>query len=238
MTGNYFLDQLPPDDRARLMADLKARQVGAGDILIEQGGSVPQVHFPTTAVLFNHTLTAAGRGLQTATVAREGLSGLAPFMAKTTCAWQVRCDLDGEILTLSADRLRALAHDRPTLMHRLLVLTHFYQAQSNQLAVCTAFHKIDSRIARWLLNLQDLSGRDRFVLTQNDIADHLGVQRTSVVGAFRRFKDAGLVNHVRGWLEIADRLALIRHACDCYPRLHEMAIDLEVLPTAAVPARG
>lgn len=230
MTGNHFLDTLEQEDRDALLNLLEPTRLSSGEVLVEQGDPVTRVHFPTSAYLANVTLTPTGRRLQTAIVAREGMSGLAPFMADAPCAWQVVCQGEGEALAGSAARIRVLMDERPKFRHQLMVLTHFYQAQSNQLAVCNALHRVGPRIARWLLTASDLTQERRLLLTQEDISQSLGVQRTSVVSAFGDLKRAKAIRHSRGWLEIENRPALTRQACSCYRRLRTMAEELDVLP--------
>ncbi len=205
MTGNAFLDGLDVEDRDAVMDMLTEVSVAAGDILIEQGEPVGIAHFPTTANLANITHTPGGRQLQTAAVGSEGLSGLAPLMADVPCAWEVNCVAAGRALAGQADSLRRLSEERPGLRHRLLKLTHFYQAQANQLTVCTAFHSVEARVARWILTVTDRTGQRRLFTTQEAIAEDLGVQRTSIVAGFGSLKRAGLVRHLRGHLEVRDR---------------------------------
>ena len=230
MTGNHFLDTLDPDDRAAVLHILQPVRLTSGQVLVEQGDPVRHVHFPTSAYLANVTLTPTGRRLQTAIVAREGVSGLAPFLAEAPCAWQVVCQGDGEALVGSATEIRSLMDQRPAFRRRLMVLTHFYQAQSNQLAVCNALHRVGPRVARWLLTASDLTQEHRLFLTQEDIAHSLGVQRTSVVASFAELKRDKAIRHRRGWMEIDDRHTLTLQACSCYRRLRAMAEELGVLP--------
>lgn len=238
MTGNHFLDTLDPDDHAAVLDVLEPVRLSAGQVLVEQGDPVRRVHFPTSAYLANVTLTPTGRRLQTAMIAREGVSGLAPFLADAPCAWQVVCQGEGEALVGAAGPIRALADARPAFRRRLLVLTHFYQAQSNQLAVCNALHRVGPRVARWLLTASDLTQERRLFLTQEDIAQSLGVQRTSVVSSFAELKREKAIRHSRGWMEIENRQLLTRQACSCYRRLRTMAEELEVLPGTAEEMRS
>ena len=230
MTGNHFLDRLPPADRDAVMAGLSPVTLTAGSLLIEQGRHVETVHFPTTAYLANVTLTPTGRRLQTAVIGREGLSGLAPFMAGMACAWEVNCPADGNAFAGSAARLRQLSDERPEFRRQLLALTHFYQAQSNQLAVCNAFHHVESRIARWILTVMERTGRDRLAVTQDDIAADLGIQRTSVVAGFQKLKRDHLVRHMRGRLEVANWAGLKARACSCYGRIESLAEEVDMVP--------
>lgn len=230
MTDNYFIQALSRPDRDALLQALRPVTLRPGEVLIERDSVVDTAHFPLTAQLANVTLAAHGEHLETAVIGREGLSGLAPVMARTPSSWQVVCTVGGEALAGSAAALRSLADSRPTLRQRLLVLTHFYQAQANQLALCNTLHRVHARAARWLLTTSDLTGRSTFDMTQEQIADALGAQRTSMVEAFRDLKRDEILRHTRSRFEILDRPALIRRACGCYAQLHSLACDLNILP--------
>ncbi|MFC7380052.1 Crp/Fnr family transcriptional regulator [Brevundimonas sp. GCM10030266] len=230
MPDNYFLDRLAPGDRDALIGILRPVSLRSGEVLIERDRVVDLVHFPVTAQLANVTLTPDGEHLETAVIGKEGLSGLAPVMARTPSSWQVNCTVGGSALVGAAEELRALADRRPGVRHRLLVLTHFYQAQANQLALCNILHRVPQRAARWLLTTSDLTGVSSFEMTQEQIAEALGVQRTSMVEAFGDLKKGRILRHTRSRFEILDRPALIRRACGCYAQLHDLACDLQILP--------
>lgn len=235
MTGNHFLDTLAPDDRDAVVRNLGEVELSVGQTVIEQGDPVVTVHLPTRARLTNITHDDEGEQLQTAVVGSEGLSGLAPFMAASPCAWQVVCSAQGHAWAIPAETLRRLSEERAGLRRRLLVLTHFYQAQANQLALCNTLHTVEQRLARWILTVADRNGAEQLVMTQGQIAADLGVQRTSVVTAFQHAKADRLVRHARGRLTILNRPGLIARSCGCYRRMRAMELELEVFPRQAPP---
>lgn len=230
MTGNYFLDALEPADGRAVLDILRPVELKDGERLIAQDALVTTIHFPLRARLSNITTSPDGAHLETAVVGREGLSGLAPFMADVPSAWQVVCTVGGDALACSADALRILSRRRERLQDRLLGLTHFYQAQANQLALCNTYHRAAPRLARWLLTTSDLAGTSELNLTQEQIANALGIQRTSVVGAFAKLKAANLIRHTRSRLHIVDRSGLRGRACGCYDQLHDLATEMGILP--------
>lgn len=233
MTGNHFLDTLASEDREAVLRNAVEVELSVGQAVIEQGEVVITVHFPTGARLANITHDDTGEQLQTAVVGTEGLSGLAPFMAASPCAWQVVCSVQGRAWAIPAETLRRLSEDRAGLRRRLLILTHFYQAQANQLALCNTLHSVEQRLARWILTVADHDGGDQLVMTQGQIAADLGVQRTSVVTAFQHAKADGLVRHARGRLSIIDRPRLIARSCGCYRRMRALELELDVFPRPA-----
>jgi CRP-like cAMP-binding protein len=229
-TGNHFLDSLDPADFEALRPRLRSVKVSAGDILIEQDDAVATVHFPVGAQLANVTLLDSGEMIETSVVGYEGVSGLAPFMADAPCAWRVLVRAAGDALVMRASELRDLYHQSPTLLARLLVLTHYYQAQAVQTATCNAAHRVRPRVARWLLTASDFTPDEEILFTQEEMAAFLGAQRTSVVEAFSVLKRAGILRHARGRCRILDRARLVDEACSCYASMRERAEALRLLP--------
>ena len=227
---NRFLESLDADDRRAVEALLRPADVAVGQILIEQGDVVDQIHFPLDAQLANVTLLEDGSAIETSVVGREGVSGLAPFLARTPCTWRVAVRARGRVLVAAASDLRRLFEERPGLRERLLKLTYFYQSQSNQTAACNVAHRVRARVARWLLTADDFTPGQDLTFTQEEMAALLGAQRTSVVEAFSQLKRAGALSHLRGRSRIADRARMEAEACACYAALKRLSLDLGLLP--------
>ncbi|WP_374276031.1 Crp/Fnr family transcriptional regulator [Brevundimonas sp.] len=217
--GNRFLDALSAEDRRVLAPRLRGAVLETDRIIIDQGAPVDEVHFPVDAQLANQVRFADGRAIETAVVGREGVSGLAPFMADTICAWEVVVRLGGRCHVIEAQVLRSLSEERPTLMRRLLALTDFYQTQACQTAACNALHQVLPRVARWMLTARDLAEGDRIRFTQEELARLLGSQRSTVSEAAHRLKRRALIDYRRGQILIRDRAGLEAVACDCYELL-------------------
>ncbi|WP_374274206.1 Crp/Fnr family transcriptional regulator [Brevundimonas sp.] len=214
--GNRFLDALSLEDRQALTPRLRAAFLETDQIIIDQGSRVSEVHFPIDAQLANQVRFPDGRAIETAVVGREGLSGLAPFMADTVCAWEVVVRSGGRVHVIDAQVLRSLSEERPSLMRRLLALTDFYQTQASQTAACNALHPVLPRVARWLLTARDLADGDRIRFTQEEFARLLGAQRSTVSEAAHQLKARALIDYRRGQILIRDRAGLEAVACDCY----------------------
>lgn len=236
MIGNHFIAGLEVEDRNALLRGTTRVNVAAGQVLIEQGDEVRIVHLPTTAHLANITHNPDGERLQTAVVVSEGMTGLAPFLANAPCAWQVVCAVAGEAMAIPADSLRHLSEHRLALRRRLLTLTHFYQAQANQLALCNTLHTVDQRLARWILTLADRSVGAPVSATQGRIAADLGVQRTSVASAFQKARAAGLISLGRSRVDILDWPSLMARSCGCYGQMRRLECDLGVIVSDPLPA--
>ena len=214
--GNHFLDTLEPDDAAALGPHLRRMRVEAGQVLIEQDGPIPEVHFPADAQLANLERFSDGWGIQTAVVGREGLSGLAPFMAGLPCGWEVAVRTPGTIWALSSKRLFDRFMVSAPLLQKLLRLSYVYQMQAAQHAACNAVHAALPRVARWLLTASDMTPGEPIPLTQEELAGLLGAQRTTINEAANQLRDRGAIRYSRGVVRILDRPLLERLACECY----------------------
>ena len=213
---NHLLDTLEPADLEALRPHLRRMEVAAGQILIEQDSEIAEVHFPADAQLANLVRFADGTAIETAVVGREGLSGLAPFMADEPCGWEVAARLPGAVHVIAATVLRARQRASAPLMDRLLRLSSIYQMQAVQHAACNATHKVLPRVARWLLTASDLTPGERIHFTQEELAGLLGAQRTTVNDAAHHLKDRKAISYARGVIRILDRGALEAMACECY----------------------
>lgn len=213
---NHLLDTLEPADLEALRPHLRPMAVAVGQTLIEQDGEIAEVHFPADAQLANLERFADGTGIETAVVGREGLSGLAPFMAEEPCGWEVAARMAGTVHVMPAAVLRARMRDSRPLMDRLLKLSSIYQMQAVQHAACNATHKVLPRVARWLLTASDLTPGEDIRFTQEELAGLLGAQRTTVNDAAHQLKERKAIRYARGTIRVLDRGALEAAACECY----------------------
>lgn len=214
--GNHFLDTLEPADEAALRPHLRAMDVADGQVLIVQDSEVTEVHFPADAQLANLVRFSDGWAIETAVVGREGLSGLAPFMAGTPCGWEVAVRQPGTVYVTSARVLYERFHVSRPLLNQLLRLSYIYQMQAVQHAACNAVHSALPRVARWLMTASDLTPGEPIRFTQEELAGMLGAQRTTINEAANQLKDRGAISYSRGVVRILDRGLLERLACECY----------------------
>jgi len=231
-TDNRFIASLLPEDIAALRPLLRRVSVTVDQIVVDQGAPLDQVHFPVDAQFANLIRFSNGSAIETAVIGNEGVTGLAPFMADLSCAWEIVCRASGEAYVASAPAFRALAVERPTIMVRLLALTDLYQAQAAQAAACNAEHAVPDRIARWFLTADDLSPRDVMIFRQEELARLIGARRSTVSEAASQLKRRKLVSYNRGIIRIIDRPGLEAAACECYrmlkPRLNALYDPPEV----------
>lgn len=229
-SGNLLLDAMSAQDRAALWPHLTEVEVAKGAILIKQGADVTQVHFPITADLSNSILFSDGRAAETTSIGRDGMSGLAAFLARAPIAWEVQVQTAGVVLLMPADRLRARVRESEGLLRLLLLETHDNQSQAAQTAACNSLHDIPQRLARWLLMISDRTGRQELVLTQQDLAAMLGAQRSTVNIVANQLRALGAIKYSRAHIQITDRARLEQAACECY-RLQRRRSEGLALPT-------
>ena len=224
--GNAVLDRLIPADRDALLPLMRTVDLEVGQTLIDQGEMVETVHFPAGAQLANTVAFDDGGRVETAVVGHEGLSGLAPFMAREPCGWTVSVRAPGRAYAISASALRARSRASESLMDQLLRLTNYYQIQAAQTAACNASHDILARTARWLLTADDLGPGGALYFTQEELAALLGVRRTSINDVMGALKVEKAVKYSRGRIHSLERDLLRRRACECYAVLRDRAAEM------------
>lgn len=217
LTNNWLFAAMSAADQDALRPALARRELAYAEVLFRSGDVVDVIHFPVSAQIANLMRFDTGESLGVSSVGREGVTGLAAFMAVEPLGWDVVVQVPGVVWTASAQIVRALAMSSPAFATQLLKATHANQVEAHTQAMCATFHLILPRVARWLLTLQERTGQTSFAITQEDLADLLGVQRTTVNGAMITLRTAGAVGgKSRGKITIKDRAVLKVLACSCH----------------------
>ena len=203
-------------DKAALAPHAVLAHLPKDDVLLERGDTVDRVYFPVTSDISNIIQLADGTMAMASNVGREGVTGLAAFMADQPIGWDLLVAVGGSAVMMPTQVLRERVDASPQLMGLLLRLTHYNQIEAAQNAVCNNRHPVTARLARWLLMTQDRTGRDTFELKQEDLAALLGAQRTTINSVIRLLADRNAVAARRGVLFIRDREELLSQACECY----------------------
>jgi CRP-like cAMP-binding protein len=216
-TGNRILDALPAREFEQLASALEPVELAVREYVYRRGEPAEFVHFPVDGVISLVAEMDDGRAVEVATVGREGMAGLPVFLqAAYTSAHDSFCQIPGSSLRMPADRLSDLANNGGALQSLLQRYTQALFSQVAQSSACNRVHAIEQRCARWLLLTQDRVGRAQFPLTQEFIAQMLGVQRSSVSGVASTLQKEGLIRYTRGVITILDRRGLERVSCECY----------------------
>jgi CRP-like cAMP-binding protein len=213
---NHLLDALPESDYARLAPHLELVPMKLGDVLYESGDALRYVYFPTTAIISLLYVMEDGASAEIAIVGNEGLLGISLFMGGETTPSRAVVQSAGHAFRLKAGLLKdEFGRFGPT-MHLLLRYTQALITQMAQTAVCNRHHSIDQQLCRWLLLSLDRLASNELAMTQELIANMLGVRREGVTEAAGKLQDAGLIHYSRGKITVVDREGLEARSCECY----------------------
>jgi CRP-like cAMP-binding protein len=212
---NRVLAPLPMADRMRLAAAFEPYQ-SDHQILVEAGGVISHVYFPSLGLISVVAALNSGRRAEVATVGREGMAGLPLFLGSRTSLYEVISQVAGHGLRMAAAVFSDELSRSPALRTRLLHYSELRMAMLGQTAACNAAHRIGARLARWLLLSQDSVDSDSFVLTHEFLSHMLGAERPSVTLAAGALQKRGLISYRRGLVRIKDRAGLEKAACECY----------------------
>lgn len=213
---NHLLAALPPGEFGRLLPHLELIPMPLGKVLYESGSRMHHVYFPTTSIVSLLYLMQDGASAEIAVVGNEGILGIALFMGGGTTPSRAVVQSAGHGYRLEADLLREEFNRAGPMLHLLLRYTQALITQMAQMAVCNRHHSVDQQLCRWLLmRLDRLSSSELFV-TQELIANMLGVRREGVTEAAGKLQSAGLIHYRRGHITVIDRAGLEARACECY----------------------
>ncbi len=213
---NRLLATLPSADWARWKAELEVVDLPLGHVLYEPGGKIDHMTFPTSAIVSMLYVMENGSSAEIAVVGYEGLVGISIFMGGESTPSRAVVQSAGKGYRLPAQFVKAEFSRSHAVMHLLLRFTQALITQMAQTAVCNRHHSIDKQLCRWLLlSLDRLDGHE-LVMTQELIANMLGVRREGVTEGATRLQDAGLIRYSRGKITILDRAGLEARTCECY----------------------
>jgi len=213
---NRLLALLPATDRARLDAELEEISMAVGDVVYESGSLQDYVYFPTTAIVSLAYVMADGATAEIAVVGNEGVVGIALFMGGETTPSRAIVQSAGWAFRLSGRSLKREFTRAGPMQHLLLRYTQALLTQMAQTAVCNRHHSIDQQLCRWLLLRLDRLPSNELAVTQELIANTLGVRREGVTEAAGELQRAGLMRYSRGRITVLDRAGLEARACECY----------------------
>jgi CRP-like cAMP-binding protein len=213
---NGLLRSLSADDFEALRPHLRTVELTQSRVLAKVGEPITHVYLPHSGVISLVVELAQGDRIEVAMIGRDTILNLHGALAESVAVSNAIVLLPGVASMLDVDRLRAVVELRPALRPTLARhgMSLFVQAQ--QTAGCNAAHSVESRLARWLLRVRDLTGSDCFVLTQELIAEMIGARRNSVSIVAHTLQRANTIRYSRGHIEIIDLEGLTRTACECY----------------------
>jgi len=221
---NKLLASLPRDHFDRLLPHLTTVQLPQGLVLFESGDEVDQVYFPHYGMLSLLAVLRDGKAIETATVGREGVVGAMAGLYKSLV--RVVVQMPVSVSKIAATHFRTVAASSDPVRNLCVRYNEVLLSQARVTAACNALHSIEARFCRWLLQSADRAANDTVALTQEFLAEMLGVRRTSVTEVASKVQSAGAITYSRGVIKILDRPALLRMSCECYETLVDQSAQL------------
>ncbi len=213
---NHLLAALPLEDYERLLPDLEPVPLPLGWIVHAAGDREKYLYFLTVGIVSRFNVTESGASAEFAVTGSEGVIGVASFLGGESTPSRAVVVSAGHGYRLAAHRLKDEFDQGGPLSHLLLRYTQALIAQTAQIAVCNRHHSLEQRLCRWILSCLDRLPSNELSMTQELIAEVLGVRRVGVTQAARRLQTAGLIHHSRGHIAVLDRRQLEARVCECY----------------------
>jgi CRP-like cAMP-binding protein len=223
---NKLLASLPRDHFDRLLPHLSAVSLQQGVVLSEAGDEADQIYFPHDGMLSLLAVLRDGKAIETATVGREGVVGAMAGLGLYKSLVRVVVQMPLTCSRIAAPHFRTAVAASETIRNLCIRYNEVLLSQARVTAACNALHPIEARFCRWLLQSADRSAGDTVPLTQEFLAEMLGVRRTSVTEVASRVQNAGVITYSRGVIKILDRPALMRMSCECYETLLDQSAAL------------
>ncbi len=213
---NHLLAALPGNIWQRWAPLVEATQLTLGQVIYEPGDTLSHVYFPTTAIVSLLYVMEDGASGEIAVIGNEGLVGISIFMGGESTPSRAVVQSAGHGYRLKSQVLRAEFAENVPVLHLLLRFTQALITQMAQTAVCNRHHSLDQQLCRWLLLSLDRLEGDELVMTQELIANMLGVRREGVTEGAIRLQEAGLIRYARGRITVLNRGELEKRSCECY----------------------
>lgn len=213
---NNILRLLPPTELESVLGRALMVTVESEEIVYERDQPIPFIYFPEGCVISLVTELQDGDQVEAMTVGNDGFTGIAVFHGLSSSMLKGIGQISGEARRVPVQDFRELSTQCAGLRRLLHRYSQFTFETVSQSAACNRLHVIEQRCARWLLMSQDRVGRDRFDLTQEFLAEMLGVRRPGVTVAMGLLEKAGLISHGRGNITVVDRAGLEKASCECY----------------------
>jgi CRP-like cAMP-binding protein len=213
---NHLLAALPAEDYARVLPHLELTAMPLGWALYESGGLLGHIYFPTTSIVSLLYVLESGASAEIAITGNEGLVGISLFMGGESTSNRAVVQSAGNGYRLKASILKKEFALGGELQHLALRFTQALITQMAQTAVCNRHHALDQQLCRWLLLSLDRLEGNELAMTQELIANMLGVRREGVTEAAGKLQAAGVIHYSRGHIEVLDRAKLENRVCECY----------------------
>jgi len=213
---NNLLAEVSEQELAPLLPNLQLLNLPLGQVIYESGEKMEYVFFPTTAIISLLYIMEDGSSAEIGVVGKDGMVGIAIFMGGDTTSNRAVVQSAGKTLKMKAEFMKD-EFTRGGRFHNLcLRYTQALITQISQTAVCNRLHSVEQQLCRWLLLSHDRLPSDKLIMTQDLIANMLGVRREGITHAAKRLQNEGYISYVRGDMTILNRKGLESSVCECY----------------------
>ena len=223
---NHLLALLPEDELGAVLSVAEQVDIAAKQLICRRGDEMRFIHFPHDCVISLVTELQDGSSVEAMTVGCDGFAGMAVFHGVSASRLTSIGQISGTAHRIPSAQFRRLLDECEALDQLIHRYSQFVFETVSQSAACNRMHVIEQRCARWLLMSEDRVGRNHFDLTQEFLAEMLGVRRPGVTVAMGALEKAGLISHGRGRIAVTDRPGLERAACECYAVIKERQREL------------
>ncbi|HEV2799528.1 MAG TPA: Crp/Fnr family transcriptional regulator [Pyrinomonadaceae bacterium] len=221
MLTNRILTHLPDAEFARLMPLLEPVSLSAGQPLAEIGETPEFVYFPENSIISSHAYMQDGRAIEIGMAGFEGIAGLTALLGARPAAHSLDVLVPGSALRVKKSDFEQKLASTEHLRRSLLAYSGEYLTQVSQRAACAMLHRMEQRLAVWLLLVADRIDTDTIEITQERIAQHLGVRRAGITEIAGDLQSRGIISYARGQMRFVNRQALEKVACECYAAMSD-----------------
>jgi CRP-like cAMP-binding protein len=221
MSTNQILARLPEKESKRLLPHLQFVSLRLKEVLYRPGEPIQYAYFPQNAVLSMIAPMDDGRSVEVTLIGHEGMMGIRAILGAETHWYDSVVQIPGGCLRIDAKVLQTEFRRGGVLQERLLHFINYLLVQLSQTAACNRIHRLEQRLARWLLMAHDRVKQDEFPMTHEFLSSMLGAPRSEVSIAAGALRKSGVIRYARGKMTIVDRKGLQSAACECYQILHD-----------------
>lgn len=219
---NFILKNVSEETSNQIKPDLEKVEMPLTQLLNESWSQTSHVYFPETSIISVVSLLENGNGVESGIIGKEGVFGATSIFAGNISLGEATIQLGGDGWRMKISVFKNLFENNIEFRKIILAYVFTFVAQITQNALCLCYHNIEKRLARWLLMFQDRAEREKLVLTQEFIAEMLGVHRPTVSKNANKLQSMNLISYTRGVVKILDREGLENFTCECYKTITEI----------------
>ena len=213
---NLILNALPDEIYEKVKPNLVTVEMPLGKVIYRPDEPINHAYFPETSVISVVTYLENGNCVETGIIGNDGVSGTETVLDQDSSPREAMVQLAGDGYRMKVEKFRELFSSEEIFKKLVLHYVYNFIAQISQNPACLCYHRVEQRLARWLLSFEDRAASNELGLTQEYIAVMLGVHRPSVSKSAAKLQERGLINYNRGKIKILDRPGLEKTACECY----------------------